>query len=700
MSTPHAVRYPTLSESLRNVYLLQVRLDLADHRMEVVQAKPALRTLIEAAPDAAGSVWALAEAFVPEESREECERFSDLSTLPQRLLTAPEGYLTFVFHALDGRFLLATVLPETTHPDGSLATVLVLVRDATPQVTERRTAQENLVHAYEQLEESVNILHSLQNIYFTGFYVDILTDRYKTLFVAPWLTQATPQEGRFSTLVSSYVENYTVPDDHLELYSKISPDYIRSALRRENLSLVRQSFSVDYRSIRFGQQRWCRISVIMVDLDESDCARHVLAVLEDITEYKNRELEQQRQLEAAAREAQQANAAKTEFLHRISHDIRTPINGIQGMLRIADYYPNDFARQKQCRDKIRSASGYLLDLVNDVLNMSKLESGTFTMELQPFNMPELLNQINSIAEAQAVEKGIRYTLGNNRHTWLHQDLIGSPLYLRQILLNLAGNAVKYNKPGSWIRVECRELSATDTTALYEFVCADGGLGMSKEFQKKMFEPFTQERQDARTSYSGTGLGLAITKGLVEKMGGTITVQSQKGKGSTFTVTIPLTISHAAHPAAAAQKDIPAGSLRGVRVLLVEDNDLNAEVAQFLLEQEGMQVELARNGQQALKAFEAHAPGELDAILMDIMMPVMDGYAATRAIRLLPRPDAKSIPILAMTANAFEDDIAAARVAGMNAHLAKPLEPQKLEAALLAALQNNHGRTPPTHETNT
>lgn len=689
MSTPQNAVYPSLSESLRNVYLLQVRLNIAASRMEVIQAKPGIRALIEAAPDAADGIRALAEAFVPEESRSACEEFSDLGTLPQRLAEKPEHYLTFVFRALDGRFLLATALPETTHPDGSLATVLILVRDATPQVTERRTAQENLVHAYEQLEESVNILHSLQNIYFTGFYVDILTDHYKALFIAPWLTQETKQEGRFSTLVRQYVENYVVPDDHAELYSKLTAAYVRSSLRRENLSLVRQSFSVDYRSKRFGQQRWCRISIITVDLDQTDCAHHVLAVLEDITDYKSHELEQQRQLEAAAQAAQQANAAKTEFLHRISHDIRTPINGIQGMLRIADYYPNDPARQKQCRDKIRSASGYLLDLVNDVLNMSKLESGTFTMELQPFVMDELLRQINSIAEAQSVEKGLRYILGQNGPTRRHQDLIGSPLYLRQILLNLAGNAIKYNKPGGWVRVECRELSADDTTAFYEFVCADGGIGMSKEFQKKMFEPFTQEQPDARTSYSGTGLGLAITKGLVEKMDGQITVESEKGKGTTFTVRIPFAIHHAAHLQEAPHLAAPAGSLQGIHVLLVEDNDLNAEVAQFLLEQEGMEVELARNGQQAVKAFEAHAPGELDAILMDIMMPVMDGYAATRAIRLLPRPDAKTVPILAMTANAFEDDIAAARAAGMNAHLSKPLEPRKLVAALQAAIQKNH-----------
>ena len=272
-----------------------------------------------------------------------------------------------------------------------------------------------------------------------------------------------------------------------------------------------------------------------------------------------------------------------------------------------------------------------------------------------------------------------------RSTRVHPQLIGSPLYLRQILLNLSGNALKYNKPNGWIRVECRELAATADTALYEFVCADGGVGMSREFQAKMFEPFTQEQADARTSYSGTGLGLSITRGLVEKMGGTIAVQSEKGKGSTFTVTIPFAIDHAApQPHAPAA---PAGtvSLQGVRILLVEDNDLNAEVAQFLLEREGAQVELACNGQQAVTAFERHAPGELDVILMDIMMPVMDGYAATRAIRQLPRPDACTIPILAMTANAFEDDIAAARAAGMNAHLAKPLEPQKLLAALQAAM---------------
>ena len=462
MSTPQDAAYPPLSESLRNVYLLQVRLTLADTRMQVLQAKPAVRALIEAAPDTAAGIHALAEAFVPEESRKACEDFSDLGTLPQRLAENPEHYLTFVFHALDGRFLLATTLPETKAPDGSLASVLILVRDATPQVTERHIAQENLVHAYAQLEESVNILHSLQNIYFTGFYVDIPANRYKALFIAPWLTAVTPQEGRFSSLVQAYLNSYVVPEDRAELSSKLTAAYIRSSLQRENLSLVRQSFNVDYRSIRFGQERWCRLSVIAVDLDET------------------------------------------------------------GSTRV-------------------------------------------------------------------------------------QDLIGSPLYLRQILLNLSTNALKYNKPNGWIRVECRELSATRDTALYEFVCADGGIGMSMDFQKKMFEPFSQERQDARTSYNGTGLGLAITKGLVEKMGGRITVKSEKGKGTAFTVRIPFAIDHTAHRPDAGHPAAPAGSLKGLRVLLVEDNDLNAEVAQFLLEQEGMTVELARNGQLAVKAFEAHAP---------------------------------------------------------------------------------------------
>ena len=407
-------------------------------------------------------------------------------------------------------------------------------------------------------------------------------------------------------------------------------------------------------------------------------------MLQDITDAKQTEMEYQRQILESARRAQQANDAKTEFLHRISHDIRTPINGIQGMLRIAEYYGDDPVKRKQCRDKIWSASNYLLDLVNDVLDMSKLESGNLKLEMQPFNMNELLDQINPIMEAQTVERGIQYEIVRNPRT--HLELVGSTLYIRQILLNIAGNALKYNRPGGFIKVACRELSSTEDTALYQFVCEDSGQGMSKEFQKRMFEPFTQENSDARTNYQGTGLGLAITKGLIDQMGGTIEVQSEKGVGSTFTVNLPLAINKAAVTAVRPSDSPAQDTLRGTTILLVEDNALNAEVAEFLLEHAGASVLKAWNGQEGVEQFLRSSPGEIDAILMDVMMPVLDGLSAARRLRALDRPDAKTIPIVAMTANAFVDDMEKTREAGMNAHLSKPLDSEKLLTVLAKLIQ--------------
>ena len=578
------------------------------------------------------------------------------------------------------QWLLATAVPERMDPDGTLHSVVFLVRNSTAQIAERITTQDQLKKSNRSLDENQRILHSMQNIYFSGFYVDLETDQYRTLFVAPWIVDFTPPVGRFSQFIEDYLNFIVLPECHEELQRVLSRSYIQKALHKETLTVVRHCFMQDYRSFRLGEYKWNRVTIIPVDLDDSGAPIHVLVMLQDITEAKQTELEYQRQILESARRAQQASDAKTEFLHRISHDIRTPINGIQGMLRIAEYYGDDPVKRKQCRDKIWNASNYLLDLVNDVLDMSKLESGNLKLEMQPFNMNELLDQINPIMEAQSVEHGVRYEIGRNPRT--HLELIGSALYIRQILLNIAGNALKYNHPGGFIKVACRELSSTEDTALYQFVCEDNGQGMSEEFQKRMFEPFTQENSDARTNYQGTGLGLAITKGLIDQMGGTIEVQSEKGVGSIFTVNLPLAINKAA-VTAARPSDSPARDdvLRGRTILLVEDNALNAEVAEFLLERAGASVLKAWNGQEGVEQFLRSSPGEIDAILMDVMMPVLDGLSAARRLRALDRPDAKTIPIVAMTANAFADDIERTREAGMDAHLSKPLDSKKLLAVL-------------------
>ena len=396
-------------------------------------------------------------------------------------------------------------------------------------------------------------------------------------------------------------------------------------------------------------------------------------------EQLRREQKHQRELREAAVKAESANRAKTEFLQRMSHDIRTPINGIRGMVEIGDHYSTDLAKQAECRRKIWDASTLLLELVNEVLDMGKLESGEVVLESRPFNVIALQSTIRFTLERAAAERGITITDDTDVP---HPHLIGSPLHVKRLLMNILSNAVKYNKDNGSIALTCRELRSDDTTAWIEFTCADTGIGMSEEFQKHLYEPFTQEHSDARSTYNGTGLGMAITKSLVEKMGGEIECRSKLGEGTTYRITIPFAIDTSADPADGEETALlPDASPNGMKVLLAEDNDLNMEIAVFVLENAGVTVTQARNGKEALDLFAASAPGTFDAILMDIMMPVMDGYQATRAIRKLDRPDAGNIPILAMTANAFTEDRRRAYEAGMNEHLTKPLEPNVVLATL-------------------
>ncbi len=420
---------------------------------------------------------------------------------------------------------------------------------------------------------------------------------------------------------------------------------------------------------------WYSFSIIAQDWDDSGRVTDVLILSRDIDEDKRKELDYQERLRSAIEQEKRANIAKTDFLRRMSHDIRTPINGIRGMVTISNHSLGNAEKQKECNDKIMSASGFLLDLVNDVLNMNKLESGKIKLEHTEFDLNKLIKETTDVIDIRAVETGVKLTV--RPFAGEHSLLMGSPMHLRQILQNIISNAVKYNRSGGTVDVNCHELSFDNGKALIEFVCADTGLGMSEEFQAHAFEPFAQEQSEiARTNFSGTGLGLPITKELVEKMGGTIRFASVKDKGTTFTITIPFEISTGA-PNPEISEYAHDSCMTGVRVLLVEDNDLNMEIAQFLLEAEGMIVTKAWNGREAVDKFTDSKAGDFDIILMDIMMPQMNGLDAAKAIRALDRPDAWSIPIFAMTANAFEDDVESSKEAGMNEHITKPIDVQKL-----------------------
>ena len=388
----------------------------------------------------------------------------------------------------------------------------------------------------------------------------------------------------------------------------------------------------------------------------------------------------------AAKKAEAANEAKTEFLQRMSHDIRTPINGIRGLVNMADHYADDMEKQTEYRTKVKEASNLLLELVNDVLDMSKLESGEIVLEEIPFNLSSISREVFVVIEQMAAEQNIRVAWEKKEIT--HRDFIGSPGYVKRVMMNILSNAVKYNKENGQIYVSCVEIpSEQPEMTTMEFVCRDTGIGMAEEFQKHIFEPFAQEHTGSRAKFAGTGLGMAISKKLVEEMGGTITFESKKGVGTTFVIRVPFKIDLDADKREES-KDVSEKSIKGMHVLLAEDNELNMEIAEFLLQNEGAEVTKAWNGQEIVELFRKSEAGEFDVILMDIMMPIINGYEAAKRIRSLDREDAKKIPIIAMTANAFTEDRIRAKEAGMDEHVAKPIDVELLIKVIHKLVKHN------------
>ena len=388
----------------------------------------------------------------------------------------------------------------------------------------------------------------------------------------------------------------------------------------------------------------------------------------------------------AAKKAETANEAKTEFLQRMSHDIRTPINGIRGLVNMADHYADDMEKQMEYRTKVKEASNLLLELVNDVLDMSKLESGEIVLEEIPFNLSSISREVFVVIEQMAAEQNIRVVWEKKEIT--HRDFIGSPGYVKRVMMNILSNAVKYNRENGQIYISCVEIpSEQPEMTTMEFVCRDTGIGMAEEFQKHIFEPFAQEYTGSRAKFAGTGLGMAISKKLVEEMGGTITFESKKGVGSTFVIRVPFKIDLDADKREES-KDVSEKSIKGMHVLLAEDNELNMEIAEFLLQNEGAEVTKAWNGQEIVELFRKSEAGEFDVILMDIMMPIINGYEAAKRIRSLDREDAKKIPIIAMTANAFTEDRIRAKEAGMDEHIAKPIDVELLIKVIHKLVKHN------------
>ena len=396
-------------------------------------------------------------------------------------------------------------------------------------------------------------------------------------------------------------------------------------------------------------------------------------------------MEINKQLRKAIASKEKAAAAKSQFLANMSHDIRTPINGIMGMLEIIRKTKGNQDKEEECLDKIEVSSKLLLSLVNDVLDMAKLDTDAVVLSHEPFNLDRICNETVEAVSFQAEEAGLEITGEHDDYTGI--NILGSPLHLKKILINLFSNSVKYNKPNGKIHMSMKTLEQTEDTITCEFKIRDTGIGMSQEFvEKKLFHPFVQADTSSRSNYTGTGLGMSIVKQLIDKMGGTISVESELGEGTCFTVVIPFEIDH--ETSLKQSEKVKNADISGLNIMVAEDNELNMEIIEFLLTEQGAQVEKVQNGQEALDKFEGSEAGTYDVILMDLMMPVMDGISATKAIRASKHADAETIPIIAMTANAFKEDIEKCLNAGMNKYLSKPVDIFSLLKVLSEYRNNN------------
>lgn len=385
-------------------------------------------------------------------------------------------------------------------------------------------------------------------------------------------------------------------------------------------------------------------------------------------------------LKKAAEEANSANLAKSEFFSHMSHDLRTPLNGILGMLERIENSPDLSEEIQQCLSGIRLAANHLCALINDVLNMSRLESGKDTCTEKPFDLRTVMDACCSIIQSSASQNKINFTYRCDGFS--HPYLKGCELYIRKVMINVLGNAVKFTREGGSVTFEVSEISFEEDTARFRFIVEDTGIGMNDGYLEHIFEPFWQENNSHRTNYEGTGLGMSIAKKLIDKMCGTIEVYSKVNEGSRFTIILPFSVNKDGPAVHEDSEKLQPASLKGMTILLCEDNMLNRDVAEHILKKAEAEVVVAGDGAEAVQAFEKSDIDSIDVILMDIMMPVMDGLEAAKRIRSLSRPDAGSIPIIAMTANAFEEDIKKTLAAGMNEHLSKPINSKLLISSLL------------------
>lgn len=641
-----------------------------------------------------GAVEQIVEEQVEKSGRKSVRAQMQLEELQQQMHNAQDIREITYEASGEAAYNRLTLIPVDWDAEGVLHHFLLAFETIRKSSDHRTDAKTELTRYYEQLKQSI-----LEN----DSYVDALlelSDMIYTVNLSKDILEQNITLQRKSNESHKMFLDYPLPcsyQDYCREYrNNVTQETIGSySIVDDPAKLLKQFEAGDtHISVEFclreedGSIRWVQKTVLMtqtVVLDEDTLTEmpvvRAIVLLQDTSQMHAREEQEHARLQAAFDEMQTANRAKTNFLSRMSHDIRTPLNdGIIGLLKIDEDHFDDRELVLENHKKMNIAAGHLLSLINDVLQMSKLEEGNIVLTHEYISLGELTRDIVSIIIERAVEAGVEMDYEKGKSEIPYPYIYGSPLHLRQIFLNIYGNCIKYNRPGGKVTTLVETFEGQEGTCIYRWTISDTGIGMSPEFLEHIFDPFAQEKNDARSYYQGTGLGMTIVKGLIDQMHGTIEVTSKEGIGSRFVITIPFEIAPPPEQMPAKQPEEKA-SIQGLRLLLAEDNELNAEIAEMLLRDNGADVTVVTDGQQALDCFRDSAPGTFDAILMDVMMPVMDGLAATRAIRAIPRGDAKRIPIIAMTANAFEEDAKKCLAAGMNAHLSKPFQMEKVIATI-------------------
>ncbi len=603
-----------------------------------------------------------ADEFIPDEGKKEFLEWHSCENMKKGLIRSDR--ISYYYHSItkDGKDSFFEAYAVKGNIDEERFDIFLGFRNIDSILYKEKAIQEKLTKALDEARLGNEIISSIAKTYQYISRIDIQADYYEEI---------SNKDERHMTYKKAGVLSV---DNQIVCRKYVAEEYQKAFLKFTDLSTLQERMKDEETVVieyRMKDGNWHRMRFIEKKRDENGNLTHVLCVIRSISDTKKRE----QNLMYMADEAQKDAALKTRFLSNMSHDIRTPINGIIGMLDIANQYPDNPELQKKCREKIMESSKYLVSLVNDILVMNKLEAGEVTHQEVSFDLTELLNRANTDKQRAAADKNISYIVDWEKADIKHMNLIGNMVYLERVLTAIADNAVKFTNPGGSVHVWCAEKFADNDSVVYEFGCEDNGIGMSEGFVEHAFDMFSQENETSRSKYEGTGLGPAIVKKLVDRLGGTIEIKSKKGVGTTVIATIPFKIGTGEN----IRGKINYGevSVDGLHALIAEDNELNMEIAKFMLEKNGMKVDCACDGEEAVKKFEESSPGYYDVIFMDIMMPRLNGWDAARQIRSMRRSDAENIPVIAMSANTFAEDIINSRISGMNQHLTKPIDEKKL-----------------------